>query len=139
MIAAPSLLHIIFFIVSLLAPADTVRITLSESPSDARRFTKNANGSWTLGTDDSLWKVDGEFVVMQPAKERAKEERTKVAPFVGDARDAAKSLAAHDWEKEKTLKLSKSLTVEKSDGGFIFHIQKSPDVPVLHLHAILTK
>jgi len=63
----------------------------------------------------------------------------KVAPFVGDTLDAAKALATHDWEKDKSLKLSRGLTVEKSADGFIFHMQTGADVPVMDLHAVFTK
>jgi len=139
MTPAPVFLQILFFIVSLLAPADTAKITLSTKPSDAVVFTKTATGSWAAGMNHSEWKVDGEFVVVHPANGGGKDERTKIAPFVGDAPDAAKALAAHDWAKEKTLTLSRGLTLEKSDDGFIIHMKKSADSPVEDLHAVFTK
>ena len=139
MAEAPSLLHIIFFIIGLLAPADTTKVTLYIKPSELTVFTKTAGGSWTLSKDNSQWKVDGEAVIVHSTKDGEKETRIKVAPFVGDTLDAAKSLATHDWEKEKSLKLSRGLTVEKSADGFIFHMQTGPDVPVMDLHAVFTK
>jgi hypothetical protein len=139
MAAGPSLLQIIFFIIGLLAPADTTKVTFYVNPSDPTVFTKTASGSWTLSRDNSEWRVDGEAVVIHETKEGGKDSRIKVASFVGDALDAAKTLAAHDWGKEKSLKLSRGLTVEKSDDGFIFHMQNGPDAPVVDLHAVFTK
>ncbi|MEO6786309.1 MAG: hypothetical protein ABI318_09275 [Chthoniobacteraceae bacterium] len=141
MAPAPAFLQVLFYIVSLLAPAGTSKIMLSPTanPSDAISFTKTAAGNWAVGKEASEWKVDGEFVVMHSTKEGGKDERINIAPFVGDAPNASKALATHDWEKEKTLKLSRGMTVEKSDGGFILHMQKSAESPVVELRATFTK
>ena len=139
MIEAPSFLKILFFILSMLAPADTAKIAMSPTPTLEITFTKTATGSWALNQDASEWKVDGEFVTVHSTKGDGKDSRVKIAPFVGDAPDAAKTLAAHDWAKEKSLKLSKALTVEKSDGGFIFHMQKTANEPAMDLQVIFTK
>ena len=139
MLAGPTLIQILFYIAALLAPADATKITLSVSPTEALHFTKTAAGSWQAGTDDSELKIDGDFLLVHPAKEGGKDERVKVATFVGDAPDAAKSLKTHDWTKEKSLKLSRGLTIEKSDGGFVVHTQKSADSPLVDLHIIYGK